>query len=90
MGSGLELLALQEELIRRAVRTELQRSKSPSEKLAYSIAEAAEATGYSAATLRFEIRRNNLVPAYANSKAVILKSELERWLESLPCEPRQR
>lgn len=53
-------------------------------KLAYSIEEAAEATGYSTDTVRRAIRNNDLSVKYANSKPVILASELESWLNALP------
>lgn len=53
-------------------------------KLAYSIEEAAEATAYSTDTIRRAIRNNDLSVKYANSKPVILASELESWLNALP------
>ena len=52
-------------------------------KIAYSIEEAAEAVGYSTDTIRRAIRNNDLSVKYANSKPVILASELESWLTSL-------
>ena len=55
-------------------------------KLSYSIEEAAVATGYSTDTIRKAIRNNDLSVKYANSKPVILASELESWLTSLPSE----
>lgn len=57
-------------------------------KLAYSFEEAAEATGYSAATIRMAVRNHNLIARYANSKPVIRTSELDEWLQSLPTEPK--
>jgi hypothetical protein len=57
-------------------------------KLAYSLDEAAEATGYSTSTLRIAIRRHDLLARYANTKPVILAEELLDWLKSLPTEPR--
>jgi hypothetical protein len=57
-------------------------------KLAYSLEEAAEATGYSTSTLRIAIRRHDLLARYANTKAIILADELQDWLRSLPTEPR--
>ena len=56
-------------------------------KLAFSIEEAAEATGYSTDSIRKAIRKNDLSVKYANSKPVILASELESWLNALPSEP---
>lgn len=55
-------------------------------RLAYSIVEAAAATGYSTDTIRRAIRNNDLTARYANSKPVILAGELQSWLESLPTE----
>jgi len=57
-------------------------------RLAYTIDEAAAATGYSASTIRTAIRRNNLLARYANTKPVILIDELQDWLRSLPTEPK--
>ena len=59
-------------------------------KLSYSIEEAAEATGYSTDTIRKAIRNSDLSVKYANSKPVVLASELESWLTSLPSEPQKR
>jgi hypothetical protein len=56
-------------------------------KLAFSIEEAATATGYSTDSIRKAIRNNDLSVKYANSKPVILASELESWLNALPSEP---
>lgn len=53
-------------------------------KLSFSIEEAAVATGYSTDTIRRAIRNNDLSVKYANSKPVILASELESWLNALP------
>lgn len=57
------------------------------EKLAYSLQEASEATGYSVATLRRAIQNSYLTARYANSKPVILAGELSAWLETLPTQP---
>src|SRR5690606_24603706 len=56
-------------------------------KLAYTLEEDAEATGYSSRTLRIAIRRHDLLARYANTKAIILADELQDWLKSLPTEP---
>lgn len=55
-------------------------------KIAYSIEEAAEATGYSTDTIRKALRNSDLIARYANSKPVILATELQEWAESLPTE----
>ena len=55
-------------------------------KLAFSIEEAAEACGYSTDTIRRAIRNSDITARYANSKPVILASELADWLGSLPTE----
>lgn len=59
-------------------------------KLAFSIEEAAAATGYSTDSIRKAIRNNDLAVKYANSKPVILATELQEWLEALPSEPPTR
>lgn len=58
-----------------------------SDKLAYTISEAGAATGYSETVIKDACVRGELVRSYANTKPVILRTELERWLESLPHEP---
>lgn len=55
-------------------------------KLAYTYEQAAEAVGVSARTLRRFVDRGDLAAKYINTKPVILASELEAWLESLPSE----
>jgi excisionase family DNA binding protein len=55
-------------------------------KIAFSIEEAAEATGYSTDTIRRAIRNNEMTARYANSKPVILATELQEWAEALPTE----
>lgn len=55
-------------------------------KIAFSIEEAAEASGYSTDTIRRAIRNSDLTARYANTKPVIMASELESWLSSLPTE----
>jgi hypothetical protein len=57
-------------------------------KLALTYEEAAEATGFSVSTLRWAVRRNDLIARYAKSKPVLRVSELDEWLASLPTEPR--
>lgn len=60
------------------------------QKLSYNWVEAAEATGYSVDTIRRAVRNNQLTARYANSKPVILVSELTEWLESLSTEPKSK
>jgi len=55
-------------------------------RLAFNFEQAAEAVGYSVDTIRRAVRNHELTARYANSKPVILASELEAWLESLPTE----
>lgn len=55
-------------------------------KLAYTLEEAAEQSGYGMSTLKVEIKAGRLVPSYANKKPVIRHAELQRWLDSLPAE----
>ena len=58
-----------------------------SAKLAYSLQEAAEIASTSVPVLRRKIANNDLTVKYINSKPVVLASELEAWLQSLPSEP---
>lgn len=55
--------------------------------LAYSIADAGTAAGYSESVIKRVIAKGDLAPRYANSKGVILADELHEWLHSLPTEP---
>lgn len=59
-------------------------------KLSFTIEEAAEATGYSTDTIRRAIRNSDLTVRYANSKPVILTTELQDWLSALPTEAPKR
>jgi len=56
-------------------------------KIAYTFAEAAEATGYGLTVIKVAVRHNDILPSYANSKPVIHRDELDRWVKSLPSEP---
>lgn len=58
-----------------------------STKLSLTLDEAAAATGYSARALSRAAENNDLVLRYANRKPVVLVTELQEWLESLPTEP---
>ena len=55
-------------------------------KIAYTLEEAAAACGYSVDTIRRAVRKSEMVARYANSKPVIMASELTEWLESKPTE----
>lgn len=55
-------------------------------KLAHSIAEAADALGIGTSKLRDKIRKNEIAVKYIDSKPVILTTELEAYLASLPSE----
>lgn len=55
-------------------------------KLAYSVAEAAEATGYSPTTIRQAIKSRTLIARYRNSKPVVMAEDLNAWLEDAPTE----
>lgn len=54
--------------------------------LAYDIQEAARIAGVSVNTLRRAIKKGDLAARFPTSKAVILRRELEAWLESSPSE----
>jgi hypothetical protein len=54
------------------------------DKIAYTLAEAGPAVGYSRSTIEKQIALGNLVPRYVNSKPVIPADELKRWLSTLP------
>ena len=60
--------------------------RAPRAPLSYSIAGAAEATGYSERTIHLAIAAGDIQRRYATSKPVILASDLRDWLESLPTE----
>lgn len=59
-------------------------------KLAYSLPEAAEIASTSVPVLRRKIANNDITVRYIDSKPVILASELESWLTSLPSEAPSR
>jgi len=58
------------------------------EKLAYSIPSLAIAVELSVDTVRKHIASGKLVPSYPNSKPIIIRAEAQRWLDSLPNEPK--
>lgn len=55
-------------------------------KLAYTLAEAAEAAGVSDRLLRNARDRGDLTVHYAGSKPLIRRDDLDAWIESLPTE----
>lgn len=59
-------------------------------KLAYTLPEAAEMAGTSVSVIRRKIANSDLTARYIDTKPVILASELESWLESLPAEAPKR
>jgi len=58
------------------------------EKLAYSINELVEVSGVGRTSIYNAIRANELCPQYRGTKPVISRKEAERWIDSLPTEPR--
>lgn len=63
-----------------------QESLVKKDKLAYSLQESAEATGYSVRTIQTHMADGNIIGRYANSKCVILAEDLKEWLLNLPTE----
>ena len=57
-----------------------------SQKISYTVAEAAEMVGYSERTLKQAISDGNLVPRYANTKAIIRHEDLAAWVDGLSAE----
>ncbi|MEY9851256.1 hypothetical protein ABH923_000934 [Leifsonia sp. EB41] len=60
--------------------------QAPSQRIAYTLAAAAEECGVSPQFLRGYIRRNDLVVHYAGTKPIILADDLKDWIERLPTE----
>jgi len=58
--------------------------------LAYSIKDAAEATGVSVTMLERFIASGDIIVRYADSKRVLPAAELMAWLEALPLERKKR
>ena len=56
------------------------------ERIAYTLSEFAEATGFGVTSIREAIAAGDLVPSYHKSKPVIEKDEGTRWVKSLPAE----
>lgn len=61
-------------------------SDDKASKKAYTLSEAAEAVGTSVSNLRRCIGRNELTVKYIGFKPVVLATELDSWLQSLPNE----
>lgn len=59
------------------------------EKLAYTLPELVEATGMSMSSIRIEIDKGRLTPRYPNRKPIVPRAEAERWIDSMPSEPRR-
>lgn len=82
-----------DEMVRAIVRDELASAPDQAsalertETIAVSVNEAGRLVGYSGSFLRAAISRHELLPSYANSKAVIEVEELKRWVRSLSHEP---
>jgi len=57
------------------------------QKIAYTMREAAIATGISTTLIRAAVRNNYLTANYAGSKPLFTPAELQRWVESLPEQP---
>lgn len=57
-----------------------------SEKLAYTISEAAEAVGLSERSLRDAIKDSRIAVRYFNTKAIIRREDLEAYIDQLPSE----
>jgi len=61
--------------------TDLRAKPQP---LAYSVKDAAAATGISPALLEQLIARGDVNPRWVNAKRVIPTEELQAWIDSLP------
>lgn len=57
------------------------------QKVAYTLQEAAIATGVSTTLIRAAVRRNDLVANYAGAKPLFTPEALKAWIDSLPPEP---
>jgi excisionase family DNA binding protein len=60
--------------------------KTERDKKAYTIPEAAKVTSVGESTLKDAIDRGDLPKRYPSSRPIILESDLDKWLESLPTE----
>lgn len=71
--------------LRKVIHEEIRAAMSPPP-VAYSLSDAAQATGVSTETLRRAVRRDQLVPNYVGRKPLFRVEELQRWVRSLPDE----
>lgn len=55
-------------------------------KLAYTLDEAAAASGVSRTTINEALAKGSLVATYPTSRPVILAADLQDWLDTLPNE----
>jgi hypothetical protein len=55
-------------------------------RIAYTYADAAEATGVSIDVIRRAVRAGDLVPAYPTTRPVLLADDLRDWLRACPSE----
>lgn len=58
--------------------------RAPRVPISYSLAGAADATGYSVRTIERAIKAGEITSRYANSSPVIPHDELFAWVQSLP------
>ena len=59
-------------------------------KLAYTFAEAAEATGYSIDVIRRAVRTKDLPAKYGTARPVIRHEDLVAWVDAMPDEPKRK
>lgn len=59
-------------------------------KKAFTIPQAAEVASVGESTLKAAIDRGDLPRRYPSTRPVILASDLDKWLESLPTDPPNR
>lgn len=60
----------------------------PKQKLAYNLKEAAAAVGLSITDIRQRVSAGDIAVRYVGSEPLVLFSELESWLLSLPSQPK--
>jgi hypothetical protein len=62
-------------------------SKRDEPKKAYTLVEAARVASVGESTLRAAMDRGDLPKRFPSTRPVVLASDLDKWLESLPTEP---
>lgn len=79
-----------EDLLRQIIREELARVDlgRASDRLAYSVAELAQAVGVSDRQMYKHLDRRDITPVFSGTKAIIPVAEAERFLRDLPDENR--